>query len=95
MVSHSRIYLEQLKNCILYPITHNWRPLHICLFASRGLFQKVFGSHVIQRESQMPAPFSITQHHPLYSIQITVQTITQVQLAKALITKRKCVKDIE
>ena len=77
------------------PLSTTGSPEKFGVFVNQGLLPEVFKAAVVSRQNQMPAPVSITRHHPLYFLQITVQTITQVKSGTALITRRKCVKDIE
>lgn len=77
------------------PLSTTGGPQKFGVFVTQGLLPEVFKAAVISRQNQMPAPASITRHHPLRSLQITVQTITQVKLGTTLIMQRKCVKDIE
>lgn len=97
MVSHPPNYLEQLKKT-LHLVPHYSRledPQSLLCLLARVFSSKHLGVTVIWKENQMPAPVSITHHHPLCSLQVAVQTITQVQVAKALIMEHKYVKDIE
>lgn len=93
MVSHPRIYLQQLKKALhLHPLPTAGSPERPLCVPAGPSPAAVSRSH---SEGEPDAAHLSHGHHPLYSLQITAQTIAQVQLAKALITKGECVKDIE